>query len=382
MENNALGILGGGQLARMLALEAHRLGIGVRILCTSEDDPAAQVAPFVLGNSNQLDDLLPFLKSVRVATFESEFYDSAVIASASKKSGTAVFPQPELMGMIQDRLSQKDLLERYNIPTAPWRAVSSAQDALVAFIAMNKRVVFKKRRFGYDGYGTFVVKSERALSAITETIAAPGMIAERFIPFHREIATVAVRSQNGAIFFYPFVESKQKDGCCLWVNGPIKEYKALQTLKARFSKLLDNENYVGALGIELFESEQGLLVNELAPRVHNTAHYTQNAFNLSQFAAHVLAVTGEPVRPPTPLARGFAMWNLLGTGAGSDSGAGALGPIHPPPAERNSFFHWYGKRESRPGRKLGHINTIGKTPSEALTLAKKMAARAARQVKY
>ncbi|MBK7891060.1 MAG: ATP-grasp domain-containing protein [Bdellovibrionales bacterium] len=376
MEIKPLGILGGGQLARMMALEAHRLGITVKILCGRADEPAAQVAPFVLGDPNKPSDLLPFLSSVRVATFESEFYDSAAIEAASKKCGTKVFPQPGLMGVIQDRLSQKELLDRYDIPTSPWRPVGSPQDAVVAYIAMNGKAVFKKRRFGYDGYGTFIVKSENELSALSLQMAAPGLIAERFIRFEREIATVAVRDQKGAVFFYPFVETKQKDARCLWVNGPVKETKALKTLKARISTLLNKENYIGAIGIELFDSEEGLMVNELAPRVHNTAHYTQNAFHMSQFAAHILAVSGERLSEPSPLSRGFAMWNLLG------AEARALSEIHPPMMEPNAFFHWYGKIESRPGRKLGHINAIGKSPSDALALAKKMATKAARQLKY
>ena len=118
------------------------------------------------------------------------------------------------------------------------------------------------------------------------------------------------------------------------------------------------------------------MVNELAPRVHNTAHYTQNAFHMSQFAAHILAVSGERLSEPSPLSRGFAMWNLLG------SDVRELGEIHPPMMEPDAFFHWYGKIESRPGRKLGHINASGKSPSDALALAKKMAAKAARQLKY
>lgn len=380
-----VGILGGGQLARMLVLEAHRLNVPVAVLSPHESDPARAVTGnWVQGDPNSLQDLTRFLKTCSSATFESEFYDAGVIEKASLAAQVPVWPKPHVMALLQDRLSQKKLFDDYEIPTAPWRPVDSGQDAVVAYVALDKKVVFKKRRGGYDGYGTFIVKDDEALGDFASRELPGPFIAEKWIRFQREIAVIAVRDQAGAVFFYPFVESHQKDARCLWVKGPLKETRAFRDMKTAIARFLHGVDYVGAMGIEMFETSDGLIVNEIAPRVHNTGHYTMDAFDLSQFALHLRAVAGLRTQGFATLgAKGFAMWNLLG----SPKPAAALTPwrgggrgIRTPEGE--VYLHWYGKHESRTGRKMGHVNAAGKNADTALAAARKAASRLQREIGY
>lgn len=383
-----IGILGGGQLARMLVLEAHRLNLPVKVLSPSEDDPARAVTGnWVQGNPNAPKDLLGFLRVCSTVTFESEFYDAAAISEASKQTKTPVFPAPDLMARLQDRLSQKNLFDEFEIPTANWRPVDSAQDAVVAYVAFDGDVVFKKRRGGYDGYGTFIVRSDRELGTFANDGLKEPFIAERRIDFKREVAVIAVRDLHGRVFFYPFVESKQKDSRCLWVRGPLKENRALAEMKKQLARFLDGIDYVGAMGIELFETKSGYVVNEIAPRVHNTGHYTMDAFSLGQFALHLRAVAGlgifedarGKVPAARPLAKAFAMWNLLGSHR-KVTKRGFLTPWLAKPTD--AALHWYGKIEARTGRKMGHVNTVDLTPEKALAKAKKAAAKLEKEIGY
>ncbi|RYZ64009.1 MAG: ATP-grasp domain-containing protein, partial [Proteobacteria bacterium] len=289
-----LGILGGGQLARMMALQAHKLGIPVAIYCASKDEPAAQVAgDWQLGSLGDERALRKFLEHCSVVTFESEFMDAARLARLSTEIGTKVYPSPSLMGALQDRLTQKMLLERHKLPTAHFHNVKDEQAARIAFNHFGGQVVFKKRRFGYDGYGTFVVRNEKELTRFLPHVATEenGFICEEFVPFKREVAVIATRSQDGSSIRYPFVETFQENSRCLWVRGPLAANEKLAKLGREIDRFLRDIDYVGTIGIELFETKNGYIVNELAPRVHNSGHYTQDAMTLDQFSAHIQAVS-------------------------------------------------------------------------------------------
>ncbi len=376
-----IGILGGGQLARMLILEAHRLNLPVACLSPNETDPAREVtANWFQGDPNKAKDLAAFMRRCSNVTFESEFYDAQAISEASKETKVSVSPGPKLMGQLQDRLSQKNLFDEYELPTASWRPVDSAQDAVVAYVAFDGKAVFKKRRGGYDGYGTFIVKSDGDLGGFANDGVKETFIAEKLVRFSREIAVIAVRDQKGHVFFYPFVESKQKDSRCLWVKGPIKETAKLLLLKKRLGKFLNGIGYVGAMGIELFDTADGYLVNEIAPRVHNTGHYTIDAYTLSQFALHLRAVCGLEISgrfEPKPKSKSFAMWNMLGTKSSS-----TLFPWKNTSFENGVDIHWYGKLESREGRKMGHVNVIASNAESALTLAKRTAQKLEKEIGF
>jgi 5-(carboxyamino)imidazole ribonucleotide synthase len=359
-----LGILGGGQLARMMALKAHEMGLPVAILSENADDPAAQVAPlWIKGKLDDPKTIEAFLRKCAVATFESEFLDAELLEKARKKTKTPIFPRPREMAKLQDRLTQKQLLVRSRIPTAEYYAVNTVDQALDAFTRLQCAAVFKKRRFGYDGYGTFVVRDSVALEKFLPELAKNphGFIAEKFVPFRRELAVMIARGKNGGRTALPFVETFQENSRCLWVKGPLKTTKTLATLEKNLLRFLDDIGYVGIMGVELFETSQGLLVNELAPRVHNSAHYSLEGLSDDQFSLHIKAVLGAELSRPELVSGGFAMMNLLGSSR-------RVPRLRLTP---HVHLHWYGKTENRPGRKMGHLNAIDSTPDKALARVKK-----------
>lgn len=378
-ERKPIGILGGGQLARMLTLEAHRLGLSTAVLSTKGDDPAALVAAkWHQGDPNRVSDLAKFFALCEAVTFESEFFDAAAIAEASRRSGVPVFPEPSLMAQIQDRKTQKELLDAAGLPTAAWRAVDSQTDAGLALRELGEAgVVFKKRRFGYDGYGTTIVRPRAPLSSVLRAEACTDLVAESFVRFRREIALMAVCDQQGGIAFLPWVETQQSSARCLWVKGPLRETARMRSLRGMLKKWLQQIGYVGAIGIECFELKGGaILINELAPRVHNSGHYSLDALSESQFLLHVRACLGERVESPALSTPGFAMWNLLGSEqAGVLRSEKAVGSA-------STRLHWYGKSEARPGRKLGHVNAWARTADAALKLAQAQARRLQKQIGY
>ena len=350
----SVGIVGGGQLARMLVLKGHEMGLTMRVLSKSPEDPAAQVcAGWVKGEPTSRRDLASFFRKVDVVTFESEFYSGKLFADISKQTKTKVRPSPRVMGILQDRLSQKRLFNKYGIPTSEFESVT---DPKAAFERLGP-CVFKTRMGGYDGYGTFVVKRESDLLGLK---VAP-MIAEKFVPFKAELAISLVRGSNGDVTVLPLVQTHQEDSRCRWVKGPVK-HRALAPLVARLKRMLVAEKYEGICAFELFDTGRELLVNEAAPRVHNSAHYSLDALDEDQFTLHLKAVIGAPLpKTVSAAAKGFAMWNLLGTKTTDASWRYPTG-VH---------LHWYGKKGNRPGRKMGHINAVGKTPTWALAAAKR-----------
>lgn len=359
-----LGILGGGQLARMLALSAHKMGLQPHVLSENSLDPAQQVTRFNhVGSLKDLKVVQNFLQQVDIATFESEFLDGSLLLQAQNKTKTPIFPNVSTMELLQDRLTQKQNLDLFKIQTAPWLAINTAREAMNAANELRLPLVFKKRRFGYDGYGTFVIKTQSQLTSFTKKQfpSEHGFIAEKWIPFRRELACVFARNLSGETSHYPLVESFQKKSRCFWVRGPI-QHKKFSSLARQFEVLLKKMKYIGVIGVELFETKSGLLVNELAPRVHNSAHYTMTAFSVSQFDLHIKALLNQSVKIPPMNAKAFAMVNLLGGSSANKTKWNLDSEID---------LHWYGKLDNRKGRKMGHINTLGATPQAALTNALK-----------
>lgn len=361
-----LGILGGGQLARMMVLKAHEMGLPVLVLSENPDDPAAQVTQgWVQGKLDDEKTLKTFLARCQRVTFESEFLDADRLATLSRATRTPIFPKPRHMALLQDRWTQKKLLLKHGLPTSPFVRVDDESSAQKAFNQFDGQLVFKKRRFGYDGYGTFVVRNAKDLASFLPELEhnPHGFIAEAFIPFQRELAIMAVRGQKGEVLTFPFVETYQENSRCLWVKGPLsaKQNRTLKQLQKRIQDFLKTMGYVGAMGIELFDTGREILVNELAPRVHNSGHYSLDALSEDQFSLHLKAVLGYELQAPQLIAPGFAMLNLLGSSARAPQWH--LSPeVH---------LHWYGKNQNRAGRKMGHINTLGLTPEKALALALK-----------
>lgn len=351
-----IGILGGGQLARMMLLEANRMGMDCWVMSENPDDPAAQVTnKWTQGNIKKLPEVLKFAQKVDLLTFESEFVAPSILQKFIDKK-ISCFPKAKHMLAWQDRLSQKELLAKNKVPTSPFYQVDSHRDLLKLKDRVKLPLVIKARRDGYDGKGTFILKNweDNKCKEFFKGIGS-GAIAEHFIPFKRELAVSLVRNTKGEIVFFPLVESFQEDCRCLWVKGPV-EHKKFKALKKRLKDLIDREKYVGFISFELFDDGKELMVNEVAPRVHNSAHYSQNALSVDQFSAHLKAIVGEGLFEPEVLGGGFAMYNLIGS-----STKQAVWNF-----KNDVFLHWYGKLENRPGRKMGHLNTNASSPNKAL----------------
>lgn len=344
-----VGILGGGQLARMLAQSAQRMGLEVHVLSASSEDPAAQVtAHHHLGSPEHPDSLKKFLAAIEVLTFESEFHDMDLVhaTAASLAFPPRIFPSPAVMRTLQDRRTQKAALVKAKIPTAPHVVVATESDLISARARFPQGFVLKKSRGGYDGFGTFHVKSNNDLAALQENFPGP-CIAESFIPFKRELAALAVCGAKD-FHFTPLVETKQTQNRCDWVKGPIR-HAAWNGLAKRLRAFLKKHHYRGVIAFELFDTGRELLVNEIAPRVHNSGHVSMQALSRSQFDLHWEAGLGLRVDEPRALAKAFVMTNLVG----ESEHAFAF------PDRLRGTLHWYGKRENRPGRKMGHVNYLG-----------------------
>ncbi len=346
-----IGFLGGGQLARMMALETLRMGHEAHILAAAASEPAAQAtSKTTIGKLSDIKALESFLQKVDLITFESEFAPPAALDWLEKNAADRVFPKPAIMRLLQNRLSQKQTLEKFGIPTAAFLPVRSEAELLQAFDELSGAFVLKKNFGGYDGYGTFFVKKKPDLGHLKEKLQnePEGFIAEKMIRFKRECAAIFVRSQSGQVIALPLVETFQSHGKCDWVRGPITHPK-WKTLQKKIFQMMKGLGYVGALGVEMFDTGAELWVNELAPRVHNSGHYSQDALLEDQFSLHVMAGLGEKLQSPKILAAQFVMTNLLGESANALT----------PPAELSGRLHLYGKSENRPGRKMGHVNYLG-----------------------
>lgn len=370
-----IGILGGGQLARMLVQEAPALGLDVRVLSSHADDPAAQVADskWTKGSVEKNEDLKTFFNSVDVVTFESEFISPETVLESADGLKIKFRPSLESVATLRHRETQKQALVDSKIPTSPFIVPSGPRELVDFFEKAKRGIVLKKKLFGYDGFGTFIVRERAELDLFIREHSIQDYIAEERVIFRRELAVSLARDSKGQVQFFPIVEWKARNNQCWWVKGPIVSARA-QKLKKDLKKFASDLDYCGLLTFELFETSTGLLVNEVAPRVHNSAHHSIDSMSLNQFQAHLVAVSGRSLKAPS-VRRPFAMVNLVGSRQGPAvtptlkmKAASAKGPK----SKETSHVHWYGKKESRPGRKMGHVTVLAKTADAALKVALKL----------
>lgn len=356
-----VGILGGGQLSRLLAHSGQNMGLQVHVLCENPADPAAQVTGYYhMGSGKNLTDLTKFIQTVDLLTFESEFFDTKLIEQAllvARKPNLQIFPSLKALSQIQDRRSQKDLLAEYQIPTSPFVPVNTLQELEGIWRFFDGPFVLKKAQGGYDGYGTHYINSVADIHAHQAKWQGP-YLSEQKVSFLRELALMAFRSLQGEVTFFPLVETVQAQSRCDHVVGPLT-HAGLEDLKVKLTQMLNGIDYVGALGVELFETKDGLMVNELAPRVHNTGHYSSDALQFSQFDFHWLAGIGKPFPENLKKTKYFVMSNLIGE---------SVKPFQIPRGIKGKLY-WYGKQQNRPGRKMGHINYTGDDKKGLLFLA-------------
>lgn len=344
-----IGILGGGQLARMLCIKAAEMGLEVHVLSASKDDPAAQVTSnWHKGDINQQKTLTAFFKKMDLITFESEFLSPSKLRKSERTTKTRVIPSIDIMECLQDRLPQKQLFDKFKLPTAKYFNASNYDD--LSKLTHEIPLVLKKRRFGYDGYGTFTIKTQKDLNHAKKLFpCTEGYIAEKFIPFKRELALTVTINKKQEIHYLPLVETYQKDSKCFWVQGPVT-HNGIDKLKRSISNLLKNIKYEGVITFELFDCGKDLYINEVAPRVHNSAHHSLDSLIYDQFSLHLLSILNLPL-PKKPILKNkaFAMVNLIGSSTKKPKLSYQL----------MGHLHWYGKKENRPGRKMGHINLTG-----------------------
>lgn len=356
------GILGGGQLARMLVESARLLGIEPRVYCASPDDPAAQIAAAVtIGSLEDANALASFLSQVNTVIFESEFVSRARLESAARGSSVRFVPTLPVIERLQNKLSQKRLLNELGIATAAWVEISAELPPNQAWVDLRNRFpmgfVLKVAEGGYDGKGNWLSKDEGSFTefVLQTRTRSVELYAEERVPFRRELALVAVRGSSGEWREYPAVVSVQEKGICREVRGPATAFgvstSAVRAMSDASRKVAESLGIVGAYAIEFFETLDGaVLVNELAPRVHNSGHVTQDASETSQFENHWRAVLGMPLGETRARGLCYGMWNSLGEVA-------SLGPLpESMPAARTALHgHGYGKKACRPGRKMGQI---------------------------
>ena len=336
-----VGIVGGGQLARMLALAGYPLGIQCVVLDPASDACAGQVAELIVSAYDDPKGLTQLAERCDVITFDFENVPQA--AAEQLQQHSEVYPPPKALGIAQDRLSEKTLCNELGIKTAPYAAINDLSDLQTAAASIGLPAILKTRCLGYDGKGQQLLRTEDELQSAYETLGNVPLILEGFVPFEREVSLIAVRSRTEETAFYPLVENQHREGILRLSKAPYEDTELQQQAIIHAEKLLNHLDYVGILAIEFFVVAGELLVNEIAPRVHNSGHWTIEGAMTSQFENHLRAILGWPLG--SPQARGYsAMINCIGE----------LMPLHKVLQESGAHFHDYGK-QPRPGRKVGHV---------------------------
>ena len=338
-----VGIVGGGQLGRMLALAGAPLGITCTTLDPSEASPASQVAPAIVGAYDDHDRLTELASGADVVTYE--FENVPVDAARFVQELRPVLPAPEALEVAQDRLREKELFERVGLEVAPYATVDSGQALEAALDRIGTPAVLKTRRLGYDGKGQVVIHDPVLAEDAWRAVGEVPCLLEELVAFDREVSIVAVRAHDGELRAYPLVENHHRDGILRLTRAPAPGLTpALQAAaEAHAHAVMTALGYVGVAAIELFQAGERLLGNELAPRVHNSGHWTDVGAETSQFEHHLRAITGLPLGSTDPIGVS-AMVNLIGM-------MPDLARIEAIPG---AHTHDYGK-QPRPGRKLGHV---------------------------
>jgi 5-(carboxyamino)imidazole ribonucleotide synthase len=344
LRSSRVGIVGAGQLGRMLALAGYPLGIRCLFLDRSTDTPGAQVAPSLIGDLEDPARLASLAAQSDVVTFDWENISAKLLAPLAKSA--VIRPSAAALEVSQDRLREKALFSRLGIPVAAHAAIDSKQQLLRAARRIGLPGVLKTRRLGYDGKGQFVLRSEADIDAAWARLGAQGLIYEKFQNFSKEVSIIGARSAAGDIVFYPLADNTHDGGILRYSVAPFTSPALERRAKIHLKRVMTALGYIGVLTIEFFVVGGRLIANEMAPRVHNSGHWTIEGCVTSQFANHMRAICDMPLGSTRPL--GYAaMVNFLG----KMPDRGRLLEIE------GLAFHDYGK-EPRPGRKLGHCTIL------------------------
>lgn len=343
-----IGILGGGQLGRMLSVAASRLGFKTHIFEPGANPPAGQVADQVTtAGYEDSEALIAFANSVDVITYEFENIPTAALDTI--EAIRPIRPGREALRVSQDRLTEKSFLQDLGLSVAPFADITDQTSLDKALEEIGAPAILKTRRFGYDGKGQARLKSLKdAPEALAAMAGAPSVL-EGFVTFSHEVSVIAARGVTGEVACYDPGENVHRDGILHTTTVPAR-LTAGQRMDAVLmaAKILNALDYVGVMGVELFVTSEGLIVNEIAPRVHNSGHWTQNGCSVDQFEQHIRAVVGWPLGDGQRHAD-VVMENLIGDD---------MDRIPELAKERDCALHLYGKAEAKPGRKMAHVNRI------------------------
>ena len=339
-----VGVIGGGQLGRMLALAGYPLGVDFLFLDPSAQAPAGQVAPLIAAPFTDPARLAELGERAEVVTFDWENVPVESLRALGR--GCRVSPPRSALASGQDRVSEKRLFERLGIPTTHWQAVSSARELARAARSIGLPGVLKTRRLGYDGKGQALVRTAQELESAWARLGAAPLIYEEWVDFQLECSIIGARNRRGETVIYPLNRNTHADGILRLTRAPLTLPRLQRQAERHLRAMLEHFRYVGVLTIEFFVREGRLIANELAPRVHNSGHWTIEGAETSQFENHVRAILGLPLGPAR--ARGHcAMINLIG----------AMPSRRQLLAHPGLHLHDYGK-QPRPGRKLGHCTLV------------------------
>ncbi|MTD41762.1 5-(carboxyamino)imidazole ribonucleotide synthase [Erwinia sp. CPCC 100877] len=353
-----IGIIGGGQLGRMIALSAREMGFRVGVLDPTADCPAAQVADWhLMADYDDLEALKELAQRAQVLTYEFENVD---VGALLQVENLVNIPQgTDLLAITQDRLLEKSFLEESNIVIAPYATIVSPTDIQDAIDGIGYPCVLKTTRGGYDGKGQFVLYSSSDLVPAMDLLRKSTCVLEAWIPYEKEISVLVSGNGRGEYTVFPVVENIHRNNILHETIAPARVEEEVMEEAQRIARVIAEKiGLAGTLAVEMFlTSNGGIYVNELAPRPHNSGHYTIEACSISQFAAHVRGICGWPL-PEVHLLSPAVMVNILGNELNETL------ELIPEKADWN--FHYYGKAETKPGRKMGHITILSEDLFETL----------------
>jgi len=365
-----LGILGGGQLAKMTAQAAYRMGLRVAVIEHGENSPAGVMTKLEFpGGWKNPEELEKFIQASDIITLENEFIDPEILDHIAERR--YVFPTADTMRLVQDKYTQKQTFAAVGVPTPAFAVIETKQDLFDFGEKHGYPFVAKTRRFGYDGYGNATIKRDTEIDMVwrrfMEGEEPRPLLAESFVTFTKELAVMVARNKRGEVAVYPCVQTIQQGHICVTVLAPAPIEEHLQKRAQEIAlKCVETINGVGVFGVEMFlTTEDEILFNEIAPRPHNSGHYTIEACVTSQYENCVRAVTNMPLGSPAMRVPAACMINLLGerTGSGIPDSVVEMLKID------DVALHLYGKKDVRMGRKMGHLTATGATVDEAFARA-------------
>lgn len=361
--NKTIGIVGGGQLGRMLADAGHKLGFKIVVLDPTENCPASIVADkHILGSFKDKEKILELASVSDFITFEIESANAEALRELEKE-GVSVYPSSKTLSIIKDKFMQKVFLSEHDIPVAHFAIIENKDDIKKQADIFGYPFLLKTRFDAYDGRGNFVIKNEDDIEKAWEKWEDVPLYAEKFVPFEKELACVSARDMFGTIVSYPPVETVHKNNICHIVRSPAPVDKnVLEGAEILASKVLNTLAGIGVFAVEMFLSKDGdILVNEIAPRVHNSGHHTIEGFTISQFEQQIRAISGMPLSTPEFTNNASVMINILGERNGEALCVGK----EDAESINGVNVHIYGKIFTRPERKMGHITVVSDSLEDA-----------------